>query len=203
MSRKRRIIGSLLAAAVIGALFAGPSSAAVAPDADAGACAASLAAKVDVSQALIDQTCRVWADRHAAGDADTEVPTLAFAWANYGVDSPDAQISTVGWPIRATCLITGAITGPNSAYYVLTGVANTTGPATSTTIQCTASPAGLGFEQTLPGPNSAGADFTTTVLPGSPLRQQKICSYAEAYYLVRPLFMRTNKTPCSPRIAIL
>jgi hypothetical protein len=202
MSLKRRVIGGLMATAVLGALFTGPASAMTIVAPNTQTCEESIAAQVNVSQALIDHTCNVWA-QHSGRDTETlEVPTIAMAWTNFGVDSSDGQLGVAGWPISATCLITGVITGPTTAYYVLTGVGNTTGPATSTTVQCSASPAGLSFEQTLPGPNSAGADFTTTIFPGSALRAQRICSYAEAYYLVRPLFMQTNKLDCSPKITI-
>ena len=124
-------------------------------------------------------------------------PTVAFAWTDVGVFSTDATLANAGWPISATCLITGAITGPSTAYYVLSGVANTAGPAVSTTIQCSASPAGLYVNQTMPGPVAVGADFTTTI-PGSALTAQRICSFAQSTYLVRPLTMRTGTIPCSP-----
>lgn len=79
---------------------------------------------------------------------------------------------------------------------MLVGVANTAGPATATNISCTASPAGLSVNQTLPGAASVGVDVTTT-LPGTALRSQRICAFAEAWYLVRPTYMKTGVRPCS------
>lgn len=187
-------IGSGLAAM---ALLAGLLSGATAQAAGAVDCTTFLAAEVDVSAALIDEACDTWTERAARSNGVLgEAPTLAMAWTDVGVVSTDGAAGVAGWPISATCLLTGAITGPSTAYYVVAGVASTLGPATSTTIQCTVSPAGLAFTQTTPGAASAGFDVTAT-LPGSALTRQTVCSYAEAYYLVRPLKMTTGTLPCS------
>jgi hypothetical protein len=162
-------------------------------------CESFLRQTVDVPASLVDYTCDIWATQASSGKTSVDAPTVAFAWTDVGAVSTDGVAGVAGWPISATCLITGAITGPNTAYYVLAGVANTAGPASSTTIRCTASPAGLSVNQTLPGPTSAGADFTSTI-PGSALTAQRICSFAEAYYLIRPLYMKTGTLPCSIRV---
>ena len=196
MSYRRRIAAALAVTAVIGGLISGGSTPALAEEMS---CEATLAEQVSVPDELVQRACDILATNLPASDVSVSAaPTIATAWTDVGLFSTDTNLAGAGWPISATCLLTGVITGPRTAYYVLVGVANTVGPATSTTIQCTASPAGLSINQTMPGTTSAGADFSTTLLPGDALAAQKICSYGIAYYLVRPTTMRTNTLACSP-----
>ncbi|HYO61438.1 MAG TPA: hypothetical protein VEU29_06035 [Actinomycetota bacterium] len=196
MRLKKRMAGGLAATALIAGIVSGGTSVAAAAEVD---CETAINQQVSVPAELVQETCAIWERQSARSGFDVNAaPTIASAWTDVGVFNTDATVASAGWPISATCLITGVITGPSTAYYVLTGIANTTGPATSTTIQCSASPAGLYFNQTLPGTTSVGADFSTTLLPGDALTKQTICSYGIAYYLVRPLKMNTNTLPCSP-----
>jgi hypothetical protein len=196
MRLKSRLAGALAATALIAGLVSGGATVAAAAELD---CETAITAKVSVPAALVQETCDIWAAQSArSGGAIDMAPTIAGAWTDVGVFSTDATVASAGWPISATCLITGVVTGPSTAYYVLVGIAHTAGPATSTTVQCSSSPSGLSVNQTLPGPSAVGADFTTTIFPGSALTKQSICSYGIAYYLVRPLTMRTNTLACSP-----
>lgn len=197
MKLKTRLAGALAATTLIAGLVSGGASVATAAELD---CESGILQQMAVPIEVAQETCAQWATQSAiAGfDLSMNAPTVVGGWTDVGVFNADATVAGAGWPISATCLITGVITGPSTAYYVLVGVAHTLGPATSTTIQCSSSPSGLSVNQTLPGPVAVGADFSTTLLPGDALTKQTICSYGIAYYLVRPLTMRTNTLACSP-----
>src|SRR3712207_2249496 len=102
---KRRITAALMASAIAGALCASPAAAAVA--AQAPTCEGFLASQVDASQEAIERTCSEWQRRSRHNPEIPDVPTIAFAWADVGVLSADGQAGLVGWPISATCVITG------------------------------------------------------------------------------------------------
>lgn len=178
-----------------------PSTQAVASPDESSVCRSVVTAQTEgaVPESLVSDLCDTWVTN--APESAGAAPQFTNFAVSVGAESADgfdvAVDNTAGWPMSATCLVSGAITSASTAYYVLVGAANTLGPATSSRIRCTASPSGLVADQQLPGAAAVASDFTTTLLPGDPLTTQDVCSYGEFYYLIRPLYQKTSRTPCS------
>ena len=118
------------------------------------------------TDSLVEQACAklaVVAPGQAASVAGV-APAIEFS-APYG--------------ISGNCLFTGVITGTNSAQYVLVGEATAIGPAASTSLTCSLSPAGLSAARALPGPAVAAGPTTRS----GALAGQTVCTTVSAVFI--------------------
>lgn len=169
-----------------------PAQADPSPDCETFVRAQVEAAGVDATDSLVASGCATH-DAEVARLDMAEVPTLLMAWPAVGVTN---DAGGVGFPVSGVCILSGAPISLSEAQYVLVGVANSVGPATSTRVACAAGP--LSADATLIGPAAAAVDTQIAPLYSS----MSVCTLAVGKFIDGSTTRSRTPAGCSLKPAV-